>query len=70
MKTFTAFCQDADGGGTIWIGPVEADDLPAAMDMAAKQCAADWGYSDANDVHILGIASGDVKIEYWDDIEG
>ena len=77
--TFTAFCQEADGTGTIWIGAVEveATDKSDAIDKAAEQavaeCADDWGGEDcgfnAETVHCLGLAEGNVKIAMWDDID-
>lgn len=67
MSIFTAFCQQASGGGTIWINAVEADDEDAAAAAAVEQCAADWGW-DPKDVHLLGLAEGDVKILRWEDL--
>lgn len=67
MKSFTAFCQSADGTGTIWIDGVEAENADAAVDAAVAKCAAAWEV-DADDVHCLGIAEGDVKILYWNDL--
>ena len=68
MTIFTAFCQEADGSGTIWIGTVVCeDDVMAAVSMAREACAADWDY-DPEDVHVLGIARGEVEICHWVDI--
>ena len=66
MTKFTAFCQDADAQGTIWINPVEASDIEAAKAAAIAGCAVDWGY-DEDDIHCLGIAAGDVEILHWED---
>lgn len=68
MATYTAFCQQSDGGGTIWIDSVEAEDLSAAIEKARDECAAAWGY-EAEHVHCLGVAAGNVEILHWDDIE-
>lgn len=67
MKTFTAFCQQASGGGTIWIQAVEAEDLNAATTLAQETCAADWEY-DLDDVHVLGMLEGNVNVLMWDDL--
>lgn len=73
MRTFTAFCQQADGKGTIWISDVEVDGndveeaAEAAVEAAIKACAEEWGY-DEDDVHCLGLAAGSVDIVYWDDL--
>ena len=66
MKTYTAFCQSADGTGTIWISALEAACEVAAMTKARSQCADEWGY-DIDDVHCLGLAAGDVDILHWCD---
>lgn len=66
--TFTVFCQDADGGGTIWIDGVEADNKESAIEQGRAACAEDWGF-DVDNVHCLGLAAGDVKILQWDDLE-
>ena len=64
MTTFTAFCQEAYGSGTIWISTVEADDVLTAISLAREACAEDWDY-DPEDIHVLGIAAGDVEILHW-----
>lgn len=79
MATFTAFCQDANGSGTIWIDNVEVDGTPldvttdeqieAAKAAARAACASDWGYEDSSQIHVLGLAKGDVQIVEWEDIE-
>lgn len=69
MRAFTAFCQQTNGEGTIWIGQVEmeGDDLAEAAEAAIKACAEDWDY-DEDDVRCLGLAVGSVDIVYWDDL--
>lgn len=68
MTTFTAFCQEADGSGTIWISTVEVEDdnVLTAISLAREACAEDWDY-DPEDIHVLGIARGDVEICHWVD---
>ena len=73
MQTYTAFCQQVDGGGTIWIDTVEVasmgeDAMIDAAKLAARTaCAGDWEW-DFDNVHCLGLAKGDVQIVTWEDI--
>lgn len=69
MSKFTVFCQDIDGTGTVWIDCVEAADIVAAQALALEACAADWGYGPTDDIAVLGVAEGDVKILVWNDLE-
>lgn len=68
--TFTAFCQEKSGRGTIWISDVEVDenDVVLATEEAIEQCADDWGY-DMDDIHCLGLIEGSVSPVYWDDLD-
>lgn len=66
-KQYTAFCQQSDGKGTIWIGPVWADSVDEAVEEGKAMCAQDWDY-DVEDVHCLGLGSGDVEIVHWEDL--
>jgi hypothetical protein len=67
MSIYTAFCQQASGGGTIWIEQVQAADVEEATTVAKQACAEAWEY-DLDDVHVLGIAAGNVDILLWDDL--
>lgn len=69
MATFTAFCQDVDGRGTIWIADVQAGSVADAIAAAIIACASDWE-TNTDSVHCLGIAAGDVEILHWEDLEG
>lgn len=68
MTIYTAFCQKASGGGTIWIEQVEAADLTEAAVVAKEACAEVWEYDDPEDIHVLGLAAGNVDILMWDDL--
>ena len=73
MKTFTGFCQQSDGTGSIWIGSFVAPDLESAIIEAKRRCIFDWNAGgsapyDTENVHCLGIAAGDVEILEWNDI--
>ena len=67
---FTVFCQDKSGTGTIWIDSVATDsfDCMEAVQAGREMCADAWE-CDPDDVHVLGVAVGDVDIAFWDDIE-
>uniref|UniRef100_A0A6M3M272 Uncharacterized protein n=1 Tax=viral metagenome TaxID=1070528 RepID=A0A6M3M272_9ZZZZ len=66
-KQYTAFCQQSDGKGTIWIDTVTASGPMDAIGEARAKCANDWEY-DVEDVHCLGLATGNVEIVYWEDL--
>ena len=73
--TFTVFCQQVGGGGTIHIASVEAADLKAAIIAGKQQCIDDWSAGSTPDesrwneetVHCLGIAAGNIEILHWQD---
>lgn len=67
QKTFTIFCRNADGKGTTNIFAVQADDLESASQAGIEQCAEDWD-CDESEIHILGVAEGDVTILQWSDL--
>ena len=76
-QEFTAWCQQADGRGTIWIGNVEIEqesslttdnEIERARLEARQACALDWGSDDCSDTHCLGLAKGDVRIVDWQDL--
>ena len=63
---WTVFCQEASGTGTTWIEAVEALKAEDAKVVGLQQCASEWGYA-PEDIHVLGVAKGDIKIEFWED---
>jgi hypothetical protein len=73
--TFTVFCQETGGTGTIHIASVEAADLEAAITAGKQQCIDDWSAGFPPDesrwnqetVHCLGIAAGNIEILHWED---
>lgn len=67
MPKFTVFCVEPSRTGTTWISCVEAKTADSAEIRGRIQCARDWGFEDAGDVHVLGVAEGDVKILAWYD---
>ena len=68
--TFTAWCCQANGGGTIHIASFEAPDLNAAIEQGILQCMEDWEEENPANIHLLGIAAGDAEILHWNDING
>lgn len=69
QQHFTVFCRQTDRRGTTWIGAVVAPNLEAAESAGRKACAADWGWEnrDPDDIYVIGVVSGDVKVELWND---
>lgn len=67
MNTYTAFCQAVTGKGTIWICAIKAEDVDKASTLAQLTCSVDWSCEPEN-VHVLGIAAGDVDILLWNDL--
>lgn len=68
LQEFTVFCRQKDGKGTTWIGAVHAKDVDEAAELGVQECAEAWNYPEG-DVHVCGVAEGDVKILNWDDPE-
>ncbi len=69
LPTFTIFCQQSDGRGTIHIASLEAADLESAIAAGITTCAEDWDEENPANIHCLGVAQGDVEILHWEDIE-
>jgi hypothetical protein len=68
MKTYTVFIQEAETPTTTFITAVEAPDQEVAANLALTECIEAWGDSYTRaDLHILGIAAGDVEILEWED---
>jgi hypothetical protein len=74
MKTFTTFCREKTGRGTVWIASVEAEDLEAAKVQGRADCAADWDWASddpeedmSDDIEVIGVAEGNINILYWND---
>lgn len=66
-NTYTGFCQDVSGEGTIWIDHVNADNEEDAMNLAREACANDWDF-ELEQVHVLGLAEGNINILFWEDL--
>lgn len=67
-KTFTVFCQETTGRGTVWIDTVEAAGLEEAKNIGLERCADEWKM-DLDEVRVLGVAEGEPLILHWEDIE-
>lgn len=69
-EAFTVFCRQSDGRGTTWIDTVSAESAERAAELGKKSCAADWGWTHRmEDITVIGVAQGDVKILFWEDLE-
>jgi hypothetical protein len=65
-KTFTVFCRESSGEGTIYISSgIAATWQDAAVGVLA-QCADAWEMS-PDEIDVIGVAEGDVTIIAWDD---
>jgi len=72
-QTFTIFCRQANDQGTTHIDTVEAPDLDTAILLGRQQCLADWNHGNSvpltlEDIHCLGVATGNVTILHWEDL--
>lgn len=65
---YTAFCKQADDKGTVWIDTITADSLEEAKKNAIDACAADWLWQHQDLIECIGLAEGEVKILFWQDI--
>lgn len=73
MAKFTVFVRQSNNLGTTWIGCVDAEDINEAADLGLGECVHEWSSDNRqfseDDLRVIGIAEGDVKILSWDDIE-
>lgn len=69
MQKYTVFVRQFDNMGTTHVDCYSAETVEDAKTQALAQVMADWGddYS-ADDLHILGVAKGDVELVEWDDL--
>jgi hypothetical protein len=66
---FTVFIKDLVSDGTTWIGHIDTTDVEKAKSEAMRQCAADWDRGeDFDNIDILGVAEGDIRILEWNDL--
>lgn len=68
MKTYTVFIRQDNNRGTTFITAVEAPDQEIAAILALAECAECWEW-DLADLHVLGIAAGNVDILEWEDLD-
>ena len=69
MKSYTVFCRCITGEGATWIDCVQAVSLEHAKLVGRMECAEAWGREDIEEIHVMGVAEGDVNILYWEDQE-
>lgn len=66
MNTYTVFIREANGTGTTYITSGTADDIEAAKRAALLDCAEQWDMR-PEDLRVLGVAAGIVRILEWHD---
>ena len=71
---FTVFCRHCNGTGTTWIDTVTCANQEDAHHIAKRRCVEEWYGEDApisrlDDIAVIGMAEGDVKILFWEDQE-
>ena len=67
MSEYTVFCIEKSRQGTTWVATVKAYNPEQAAWTGRVQCAADWGFKNPEDIHVLSVAEGEVKILQWHD---
>lgn len=68
MNTYTVFVREANGTGTTYIASADATTPEEAAAKVLAMCAEDWGHGyTVDDLHVLGVALGDIQIIEWDD---
>ena len=67
MPEYTVFCIEKSRQGTTWIVAIKADNPDQAWRLGREQCAADWSFKDPSDIHVLGVAEGNIQILEWHD---
>jgi hypothetical protein len=74
-ESWTVWVQSADRTGTVWVDCIEAKDVEQAKLDALNQCAAAWSDHDGgttykmDDLHIVGVAVGNVHLIEWNDAD-
>jgi len=66
-ETFTFWIAQANGEGTHYVTAVTSHRLGSAKIEALNDCAEDW-QCEADTLHILGVAKGDIEILEWDEV--
>lgn len=65
-RTFTVFCREASGDGTIFISSAEGICAEEAARKVLDECAEAWGMN-SGAIDVIGIATGNVQIVDWQD---
>jgi hypothetical protein len=67
IKAYTVVAREASGRGTVWIRLVAGRGVYDVMRRGAEMCRRDWGFESVDDVKVVGVAAGDVKMLNWED---
>lgn len=71
MNSYSVFIIEKNGGGTTYITHELATDPEAAKEAALRLCREDWGSPGEpweEELHVLGVTEGEVKILEWEDL--
>ena len=66
MKKYTVFIREPDNTGTTFISSAEAETQEEAVAAVLEDCRDCWEWE--GDLHVLGVAAGDIQILEWDDL--
>ena len=67
MKKYTVFIRQPDNTGTTFISSAEAETEEEAIAAVLEECRDCWDW-EGDDLHVLGVAAGDIEILEWDDL--
>lgn len=70
MTKYTVWICEADGSGTTHVSSHDAKDPQDAAEQAIAETLTDWDWTDEQEeeLHVLGIAKGDIELIEWNDI--
>ena len=68
MKKYTVFIREADNTGTTFISSAEAETREEAVAAVLAECRDCWEWDEEDELHVLGVAAGDIEILEWDDL--
>lgn len=69
QPSFTVFCRESTGEGTIYIESAQAATWREAADEVHATCAESWDMG-ADEIDVIGVVRGDVDVIAWDDEPG
>jgi hypothetical protein len=67
MAKYTVWICESNGSGTTHVSSHSAMDPEQAKRRAIAETMADWDYPEI-EVHVLGVAKGDIELIEWNDL--